>query len=230
MGLAREKGIYVFEDLLGFGVIAGFTDKSFPGLDVEEDISHISSFLGFTYQDFIYLNQVHGNTVICPDQGKKVFRGDGLVTGKKKTALIVRTADCLPVFFYDTQNKAVGLIHLGWRPAKDGILSNFLEKAQDLSGVDKRDSLIGIGPGLRKCCYEVGGEFLGYPAFLGFVERKNSGYFLDIVRFLEKNLTARGLRPENFLDCGICSMCSPEVYSYRRDKTDKRTVSFIIQK
>ena len=229
MGSAFEKGMHIFKDLSGFDVISGFTDKSFPGINVREDVTRISLSLDFTYRHLFYLNQIHSNCVVCPTQGKEVFQGDGLITNEKDTVLVVRTADCLPVFFYDTKNKIISLVHLGWKPAKAGILDKFLEKAQNLFSIDKDSTFVGIGPGLRKCCYEVGVEFLDYQCFRGFITQKNAKYFLDIVEFLKQNFIEKGLKEENFLDCGICSMCSRDVYSLRRDNTERRTVNFIIR-
>lgn len=227
---ALEKGIHIFNDLLGFGVISGFTDKSFKGIDVRQDVARICSSLDFTYRHLFYLNQVHGNNVVCPAQSKEVFEGDCLITNERNAVIVVRTADCLPVFLYDKKSRVISLIHLGWKPAKSGILEEFLKKAQELFSIDKDNTYVGIGPGLRKCCYEVGQEFLDYSCFRDFIIHRNARYFLDIVEFLKQNLIDKGFREKNLLDCGVCSICFKEVYSFRRDNTDRRTISFMVRK
>ena len=100
MGVVQEKGIYLFEELQDFGVIAGFTDASFSGIAVKKDIKRIASCLDFTYDYVAYLSQVHSNRVVYPC-AQKLPKADGLITDKRQIALVVRTADCLPLFFYD---------------------------------------------------------------------------------------------------------------------------------
>lgn len=230
MGLVKEKGVYIFEEFLDFGILAGFTDRTFPGLIVEDDLKAISSSLDFTYQNLHYLNQVHGNSVIYPKGNTRIYTADGLISDKKRQVLIVRTADCIPVFFYDSLRSVSGIIHLGWKPAKENILNEFIDKATEDLKVNLNESFIGIGPGLRKCCFEVKEEFLSFSCFSDFIEKRNSRYFLDMVAFLKKTFIDRGLLRDNFLDSQICTICNKEFYSYRRDKTQNRTISFIIQR
>ena len=230
MGLVQEKGIYFFEEFLEEGAVAGFTDRNLPGLDLEQDLKRISACLDFTYKDFFYLNQVHGNRVVFPDKSSKVFTGDSLISDEKDTALLVKTADCLPIFFYSPGAKVIGLVHLGWRSAKDKILDVFIAKLKNDFSVDLSNCLVGIGPALRACCFEVGKEFLDFDCFQGFIQNRDSKYFLDIVGFLKQSFIAQGLDKDNFLDSGICSICNDNFYSFRREKTNNRTISFIIQK
>ena len=230
MGIIQEKQIYFFEEFLDFGVVAGFTDKAYSGLKVEEDVKRISSSLDFTYQKLSYLNQVHGSTVILPEAETQVFTGDGLLSDKNKEILLVRTADCLPLFFYESTKKVIGIIHLGWRPAKENIIAVFIDKLKDVFGAGLKEAFLGIGPGLRRSCFEVGREFLDFSCFAGFIEERDSKYYLDMVSFLKRSFVARGFKKENFLDSQICSFCDSNFYSARRDKTDKRTLSFIMQR
>ena len=230
MGIVKEKGVYIFEEFLDFGVIAGFTDKACSGLKPQEDINRILASLDLTRDNFFFLDQVHGREVIYPQGRSKVFSGDGLISDKKKEVLLIRTADCLPLFFYQPKKNIIGVIHLGWKPAKAGIIARFIDKLKDTFDTDLKDAVLGIGPGLRRCCFEVGDEFLGFDCFKDFIESKGSKHYLDMVSFLKKAFVDRGFKEQGFLDSQICSICDQNFHSARRDKGKERTLSFIIQK
>ena len=83
---------------------------------------------------------------------------------------------------------------------------------------------------MRKCCYEVGDEFLGYLPMKPFVESQEGKLYLDPIGFAKEKLKLKGLRNENFFDVNICSYCSPEnFFSYRKTKTPHRTLSFVVK-
>lgn len=213
MKLKSFQGGFLFEDLIDKGVYAGFTDNSYAGA------------LGFEFQQLVSLKQVHSNKVVRFQGNPNSFTADGVLTFKEKVMLTVRTADCLPVFVFDSVSKAVGIIHLGWKPARVGIIKSFFGAAgDDISG---ENLWVGIGPGLRGRCFEVGEEFLEIDCFRNFLVKYNSGYWLDLARFAKAQFVSRGVRRENIIDSGICSLCSDKFFSYRRNKTEKRTLNFI---
>lgn len=230
MGLIYKKGVYIFEELLDFDLIAGFTDACFKGLNIKEDLSCLGQFLDVDFDNFVYLTQVHSGIVVKLPKKGSLFIGDALLTDKKKVALIVRTADCLPLLFYDSVQKVIGTIHLGWRPANNQIIEHFIQEAQKMYGINLKDSFIGIGPGLRHCCFQVQPDFLDYAGFVDFVSKRDSSYFFDLVGFLKRSFVGKGMIKDNFLDSGICSKHSKNFYSARRNNTQHRTLSFIVQK
>ena len=57
-------------------------------------------------KNLILLNQIHSNKVISINKvPKRKLLGDALITSKKKFALGILTADCAPVFIYDSKKK-----------------------------------------------------------------------------------------------------------------------------
>ena len=67
------------------------------------------------------LHQVHEDTIV--ESKNKTQLADGHWTTKKNLALVIKTADCLPVFLAN-QNKVVAL-HIGWR----GFTNKIIEKS-----------------------------------------------------------------------------------------------------
>lgn len=231
MGIIQKKGVYLFEEFLDSGIYAGFTGREYSGENIPEDLEKVSFLLGISFGWIAYLNQVHGSKVVSPNKGKdSLYTGDALFSREKGVVLSVRTADCMPLFFYEENTRSLGIIHLGWRSAKEGVLDNFIDEFIKAAGKTPLGKvLLGIGPALRKCCFEVGEEFAEYSCFTSAVEKRNGRYFLDMVKFSEDKLYMRGIKYA-LLDSGICSKCQEDFYSWRRDRTEKRTVSFMVRK
>ncbi|MFC1515118.1 polyphenol oxidase family protein, partial [Candidatus Omnitrophota bacterium] len=146
MGIVKEKGIYLFEEFLDYGLVAGFSDTSYDGLDREEDFKKILSSLDLTCQSLFYLDQIHGAEVISPGKEPPPLKGDALISDRKQELLAIKTADCLPLFFYQSKKDIIAAIHLGWKPARAGMISAFIDTLTNDFDSDLNDALIAIGP------------------------------------------------------------------------------------
>jgi polyphenol oxidase len=64
-------------------------------------------------------HQIHGRNVVwhsSPPSGWRQLGGvDGHATATAGLLLLVTVADCVPVYLVDPLNRAVGLLHAGWR-------------------------------------------------------------------------------------------------------------------
>src|SRR5205807_4968852 len=84
--------------------------------------------------------------------------GDGLVTNTPGVLLAVQTADCLPVVLVDTKRRALGVFHAGWRGTIKRIVEKGVGEMRRWFESQPEDIRAAIGPGIHKCCYEVGEE------------------------------------------------------------------------
>jgi YfiH family protein len=219
MVLTEKDNCFIYDGIFPDGVIAGFTKPSLEGRHPYIDTPTALSFLEREI-DVSYMKQVHGAVVHRVNLGG-MYVGDGLITGSKGLTLAVKTADCMPVILSSHEMGVTGVVHMGWRSAKDGILENV--------GDDLSTFVAASGPALRKCCYEVGREFFEYERVKPFLEERDGRIFFDSVSFVKNELMKRGLKEENFFDAGLCSFCSPGAFhSHRRTKTKNRTISFIL--
>lgn len=219
MRLSEQKYSYLITRFFPDNILCGFTKTNIHGLDIPQDMRKVAGELVGEFS-VAYLNQIHSpHTSFIDSQG--VYRGDGLLTQEKGIMLVVKTADCLPVFVYDKKNSTIGMIHLGWRSARSGII--------DATGIDFSCATIIAGIGLRSCCYRVGEEFLGYDSFVPFLQRRKKNLYFDPVSFLGAEIVKRGGTQEQLQDIKLCSYCSTKGYSFRRQKTNKRTLSFIVK-
>ena len=102
-------------------------------------------------------NQVHGNNVIKIEKNynnKQIRKADGFVTGHKKYALGILTADCAPIFFYDRKSHIIGAAHAGWKGCLNNICNNIILKMLEKGcKVDNIKAI--IGPCISQKNYEV---------------------------------------------------------------------------
>jgi polyphenol oxidase len=152
--------------------------------------------------------QVHGTDLrhwAAPPEGGELDRVDGHVTRLRGLGLLVIVADCLPVALIGDGQAA--MLHCGWRPLAAGIV----EKA--LATFDEPPAAA-IGPGIGRCCYEVGEEVLSEFAEL---EGVADGRMLDLRMVARRKLEAGGV--EAIEDVDLCTSCRPDLFfSHRRDK------------
>ena len=108
-----------------------------------------------------WAKQVHGNVAttvgeVGPEaEAVNVGECDALVTKREGVALVVQTADCVPILL--SAGSAVGAAHAGWRGSARNVAGAAVEALERL-GVDPAEVSAWLGPSIGPCCYEVGGE------------------------------------------------------------------------
>ena len=116
--------------------------------------------------------QVHGTQVLWHEDahGLVIHEGfDGHATCSPGLLLAVTVADCIPVYLVDPVNRAVALLHAGWRGVAGGILAAGLEEL-GRRGSRVENVLVHCGVGICGSCYEVGREVFagcGLPVPIG---------------------------------------------------------------
>lgn len=166
--------------------------------------------------------QVHGTAVLeanrAPAEGAVVLLGEGdiLVTATPRVALVVQTADCVPVLL--VSRGAVAAVHAGWRGTALGATTAAVRDLRSRYGVDPETLSAHIGPSIGTCCYEVGGD-VGAQFAGEFLRRDCGGKFrLDLRAANRSQLEAAGVPPGNIDTVPLCTMCGGEdLASYRRD-------------
>lgn len=178
----------------------------------------------------VLLRQVHSDIVhVVRSAPEERLTGDALVTGVPGLLLVVRTADCLPVFLVDEANRAAAAVHCGWRGTKEKVLARTVEVMGATFRSDPAGLRAAFGPAVARDCYEVGAEvreaFLkaGFPpaVFSGRAGRTDK-FLLDLVAANLFLLTRAGVDESRVYVTGGCSHCRPDFYSYRRDPSERR--------
>jgi YfiH family protein len=166
-------------------------------------------------------NQVHGARAIAlreagePGSVRDAGECDALATDRADVALVVQTADCVPIVL--ASHRAVAIAHAGWRGAAAGVARSAVAALEEL-GAPPAKVRAWLGPSIRSCCYEVGGEVAAQ--FAGEFVRASCGgrFFLDLPAVNAAQLATAGVPPENVSAHPACTRCGGERFaSYRRD-------------
>ena len=162
------------------------------------------------------IKQVHGARMVgCHEPPRPVPEADGLYTDTPGLALAVRTADCLPIIFFDPARPAVGLVHAGWRGTAQLIARAAVTEMSAAFGSDPSRLRVAFGPCIRLHSYEVGPEFREH--FPGEVIAISGRDHFDLALANRRQLREAGVLPDNIVDCGICTFEDAHYHSYRRD-------------
>ena len=93
--------------------------------NVKKNINIAINQLGIEKKSLKLINQIHSNKVILiKDNNNEVLYADGLITKNKNISLAVLTADCAPIFIFDSDNRIICCLHSGWRGALSNIVKN----------------------------------------------------------------------------------------------------------
>lgn len=184
-----------------------WTDDDAQAVDRNRRI--VAAAVGVPLDAVVQGRQVHGSRVERRATADgAINEADGQATATNGLALLVLTADCLPVALIG--ERAVAMLHAGWRGLADGILEEGVRALRELG--DDGELQAAIGPGTGGCCYEVGPEV---HAALG--RSADAPARIDLKAIARERLTAAGV--SHVHDVGICTMCSdPSLFfSHRRD-------------
>ncbi|MBC2856439.1 MAG: peptidoglycan editing factor PgeF [Cetobacterium sp.] len=174
----------------------------------------------------VYGKQTHSENVVKVEDSSSFFYEDcdGFVTNSKNIVIFTQYADCLPIYFYDKINKAIGICHSGWKGSFKKIALNLINLMKKEYGTDVENLLIGLGIGISRERYEVSNEF--YREFESefsetilnncFKFSDNKIYF-DNQEFNYHLLLENGASKDNIIRNNLCTYEDKKFHSHRRD-------------
>lgn len=162
------------------------------------------------------LNPCHGNRIAFVDDFAwqantrgMLYKTDGAFTRTAGSYFLVSTADCIPAIFSDTQGSFMGLVHLGWRNVMAYFTETVLEALQTTYGLAPQSLVVGIGPAIYPCCYQVKEPQQRYdPFWQPFLT--NSGddiYRIDLIAAFKTQLRRRGIAADHIYEAQLCTGC-----------------------
>lgn len=186
--------------------------------------------IGTEFENLTIINYCHGNGVHLAqksDCGQGMYGVntlplcDGLLVNAPGVTAVALHADCTPVFFADKKGRAAGVCHAGWKGVYANIASAMIEKLETL-GILKEDIIVGVGPCINRCCFEVKDDVSGkFLAEYGedVVEHRDGNQYLDMPRIILHQLCSLEIPAKNVTVSDLCTYCSPELFfSFRRDR------------
>jgi YfiH family protein len=173
----------------------------------------------------LWLQQVHGVTVLNLDEENTSLAADAALTRKPGVVCAVGSADCMPVLLTDEAGSVVAAAHAGWR----GLSAGVIEAALLAMKVRTDKVLAWLGPAIGPDAYEVGREVRIAFASHGkaFSAPTRPGHWrLDLYAVARERLRRAGVSQVYGGD--FCTYSDPvRFFSYRRDKTKERMAALI---
>lgn len=179
-----------------------------------------------------YLNQVHGTAVVRADVPSCATEpdADAVWTDARNLALVIQTADCLPVLI--AHPTRIGAAHAGWR----GLAAGVLEGLVAAMAVPASEMRAWIGPAIGGTAYEVGDDvrlaFGDADRVIGFRQGLAPGkWWCDLAAIAAARLAAAGLLTTAVSPSGLCTLADRDrFFSYRRDGETGRLASVILRR
>lgn len=217
------------------------------------------------FQNPVMSDQTHTaniKRVYREDAGKNVFLPkdysdiDGLVTNEKGITLVTTFADCVPLYFADEKNRAIGLAHSGWKGTIGRIGKAVTDRMKQEFGTEPEDIKAAIGPSICVNCYEVSKELAEDFAkefhskifqcktfednretfdvwdMKKIVLKRGDKYYLNLWAANNRVLTEAGIPQENIAFPDLCTCCNHEdLFSHRasRGKRGNLCAFFMIE-
>ena len=207
--------------------------------DADRRKAALQDYLRMPLKRVVYAHETHSGSVFAvssetggsPAVREEIFFPssfggyDALVTDVSGILLCIWTADCIPLFLYDTGKHVAAVAHCGWRGILGGIVPNTVCVMTERFGADPAHMIAGFGPGICRNCYVVSEDL--HEAFSGcfspdeikalFLPQPHEKYLLDLRMAIRFELCRTGIQPEEICDPGICSYESAAYASYRRN-------------
>jgi YfiH family protein len=185
--------------------------------------------LGIDTDRVVYMRQVHSADVeyVTEPYGDDPPALDAVVTDRLGLALGVLVADCAPVLLADPTAGLVGAAHSGRVGTAAGVVPALIE-AMVRRGAEPARMAALVGPTACGLCYEVSAELRDEVA-AALPETRSSTRVgtpaLDVRAGIVAQLTVGGVT--NVRQDGRCTIESPELFSYRRNRTTGRFAAYI---
>ncbi len=249
----KESSYYAFENLSQFSTLTHFVSSRGNGnMNLDENkprdyILNRKKFLdglGIQLAQTVFCRQIHGNKVGVIDAG--VFKNpnsdglniiedvDALVANKSGICLVIKTADCVPLVFYDPKNNVIGVAHAGWMGTVANIAYETVLKMKQEYGVDPLNLIVGIGPSIGPEDYSVDEDRAkivkdkNYGQFLKRIQSNN--YLLDLWGLNKHQLIEAGVKKENIETSGISTYNSDSFFSHRRKDPEGHFITGVMLK
>ncbi|MBI3016508.1 MAG: peptidoglycan editing factor PgeF [Deltaproteobacteria bacterium] len=195
---------------------------------------------GIPVRQICRIKQVHGNNVVLAQSEKeletyKQTSADSVLTKLRQTALIISTADCVPLLFCDLTKKVIAAAHAGWRGTSQNVAQTTIQALQTQFQCDPQNVVVAIGPAIQACCYEVDQNVydqISQKDFFKSIAHKKNHWMLSLPQMNHHQLVNSGVLKDHIWISPLCTACHlDQFYSYRKESEKAgRQWSFIALK
>mgnify|MGYP004644650607 FL=1 len=206
-----------------------------------QDYENLCNAINLDYKNVVKTNQEHTDNIKIankkinkdfPDINLEEYsKTDGIITQKENLVLSTTNADCILLLFFDPVTKTIANTHSGWKGTLQRISVKTVQKMVKEFGSKPEDIICCICPSIRKCHFEVDKDVkdlfeeefkdLNITQNTDIMEKQKDKekWNIDTVLINMIILEKAGLKTENIIDSGLCSVCNKElIHSYRVEK------------
>ena len=206
-----------------------------------QDYENLCNAINVDYKKIIKTNQEHTDNIAIankkindnfPDINLDEYsKTDGIITQKPELVLSTTNADCILLLFFEPVTKTIANTHSGWKGTLQRISVKTVEKMINEFNCKPENIICCICPSIRKCHFEVDkdvkelfeNEFedLNISENTDIMEKQNDKekWNIDTVLINRIILKRAGLKEENIIDSGLCSVCNKDlIHSFRVEK------------
>lgn len=206
-----------------------------------QDYKNLCNAINVDYKNIVKTNQEHTDNIAIANKKinqdfldinlEEYSKTDGIVTNRPNLVLSTTNADCILLLFFDPVTKTIANTHSGWKGTLQRISVKTVEKMINEFNSKPEDIICCICPSIRKCHFEVDrdvkemfeNEFkdLNINKNIDIMEKQKDKekWNIDTVLINRIILEKTGLKAENIIDSGLCSVCNKElIHSFRVEK------------
>lgn len=223
--MINSSFFHTFKFLEKFPLVQGYVERSMGSMSFDKESQVPLYFLDQLQIDVSalkFMNQTHGDKVqeVNTDSPLITENVDGLVTKTKGIILGVKTADCLPLIFYDAEKHIVSACHAGYKGLLVGSIQQTIDHMIRL-GSNARDVVVGIGPSICGSCYNVTEDRIQlfiqkYPLMTNIFKKDEKEYFLDLRQVAVSILETKGITRDRIEFSPFCTKEDNEKFFSRR--------------
>jgi YfiH family protein len=227
----KKNNHYFFQTLQKYqNVVHGISTTSFGNMDyrfgnrveVDKNRQHFFSLLNILQENVIEMDQVHGTNVVIvekKDRGEVIPKTDSLITNQKNIFLMIKTADCIPIIFFEPKKLVLAVCHAGFLGTVEKIFFHTIFAMINNFNCRTKDILTIIGPSICPQCFTVKNNFLTLlPEWKKFLKPRGTRTSVDFKNFTLENLKKIGIPTKNIHTTDICTFENEEFYSHRRSQ------------
>lgn len=207
--------------------------------DVTKNYKRICKSMDMNIENIVFSDQIHDTKIYKAGKGdcqgtdygfRKLEGIDGLITNEKNVILCTSYADCVPLFFVDKKNQAIGASHSGWKGTVGKIGARTVQRMGQEYGTKPEDLYCVIGPSICAACYEVSQDVIGQieqnfsdKIIKQCVYAKDNGkYQLDLWMLNLHILMEAGVPREQIAVSNLCTCCNHTLLFSHRASSGKR--------
>lgn len=226
-----SKGIF---SSMNLGFNRGDSDEN-----VQENYRLLCEAMGMPAERLVFSKQTHKDfvrKVTAEDCGIGITRAipyddvDAHMTNESNVPLVIFSADCVPVFFYDREHHAIALAHAGWRGTVQKIAAKTVQAMAEEYGTKPEQVICVIGPSICGECFEIGPEVAEefvrvWPDAMrnGILRKGNADrYLANLWEANRQALLSAGVADSNISVSNVCTMCRPELFFTHRGSQGRR--------